>query len=749
MDWEGQRSRAHSTPTSELSQSTNSSQERIPPYKQLNPSPVMSALSKLSDDDLFRKGGEEILRMLRRVESDYKNLLTEHSSVIKDVNRRFQIFVLETRGLKEINQKLQDDNQELRDLCCFLDDDRQRSRKLAREWQRFGRYTASVMHSEVAAYQEKLKQLEERQTELLSDNLELKELCLFLDHERSQVSGDRDDGDGSSSGTVPGQEDVRQSQRADSDGQLTPTPTPTPDSSSPYVRQLELKIQRLEEERKQLAQRVERNSADGYHPADQGSRNTRQDASPNPAGEGRQGAVTPGRERGTPTASVSKPEAVVHAMKVLQVHEQLERQHLARDTNEDLETPQKAIVREMCNVVWRKLGDVGEYPSHTPAPTPFSKPPPQPQPHPAPSIPYRPQSAIGNPVHSSSSGHAGPPLSKSLPGPLSFPASPPDGPSPYLDVHGNVLRMPPSSGGHREGQGLGVGGHHPGAVDSGGQGQWVERRGGGGGGGHGFQAPKQAAGGGGGQVTSPGRREEYPPRGMMMGGGEGRDHMSGPGGGGRGGGGMQENVPRAGQGGGGGVGGHSGPERSRQMHHPPPYSTAKSCPTLLGPSSGHSSSSQHHPPPTSPHSQMQQQQQHYHNPAPSSRQQQQQQQHRYQQRVHPLHANQPPPPPPSSSSHNLPRSVSGPATYYVSHPTGQQPRTQQQPPPPTTTTTATATAMPSYHHQPQSAAFMYSRGGGSGGGSQSPFRHLEHGRGGSRPGGESGRPERRQTYLDD
>lgn len=48
----------------------------------------------------------------------------------------------EMRGLKEANQRLSDDNQELRDLCCFLDDDRQKGRKLAREWQRFGRYVA-------------------------------------------------------------------------------------------------------------------------------------------------------------------------------------------------------------------------------------------------------------------------------------------------------------------------------------------------------------------------------------------------------------------------------------------------------------------------------------------------------------------------------------------------------------------------------------------------------------------------------
>lgn len=106
-----------------------------------------------------------------------------------------------------------DDNQELRDLCCFLDDDRQKGRKLAREWNRFGRYTASVMRSEVQAYQNKLRQLDEKQQELIRDNLELKELCLYLDEERTRASIQcsncgasnngmlRDDGDGSSSST--------------------------------------------------------------------------------------------------------------------------------------------------------------------------------------------------------------------------------------------------------------------------------------------------------------------------------------------------------------------------------------------------------------------------------------------------------------------------------------------------------------------------------------------------------------------
>lgn len=127
-------------------------------------------------------------------------------------------------GLKSSYQRLQEDNQELRDLCCFLDDDRQKGRKLAREWQRFGRYTASVMRQEVASYQTKLKQLEFRQQEMVKDNNELKELCLYLDEERSEMQQTpcpscgitpspppvetagpqqpvRDEGDGSSSST--------------------------------------------------------------------------------------------------------------------------------------------------------------------------------------------------------------------------------------------------------------------------------------------------------------------------------------------------------------------------------------------------------------------------------------------------------------------------------------------------------------------------------------------------------------------
>lgn len=151
------------------------------------------------EDELHR---QEMLKFVRK---------TEDPRLI-DQNRQIQAILMELRTLKEANQHLADDNQELRDLCCFLDDDRQKGRKLAREWQRFGRYTASVMRQEVSAYQNKLRELDNKQQELIKDNLELKELCLYLDEERGSNSlcsncgsaptaNMRDDGDGSSSST--------------------------------------------------------------------------------------------------------------------------------------------------------------------------------------------------------------------------------------------------------------------------------------------------------------------------------------------------------------------------------------------------------------------------------------------------------------------------------------------------------------------------------------------------------------------
>lgn len=137
----------------------------------------MEEQKKMTEEEIIKLRPKEFGSVIRRLEDENMKQMVDHSSMMKEVNRRMQVHLLEIRGLKDVNQRLQDDNQELRDLCCFLDDDRQKGRKLAREWQRFGRYTASVMRQEVSAYQSKLRDLELKQQELIKDNLELK-VCL-------------------------------------------------------------------------------------------------------------------------------------------------------------------------------------------------------------------------------------------------------------------------------------------------------------------------------------------------------------------------------------------------------------------------------------------------------------------------------------------------------------------------------------------------------------------------------------------
>lgn len=94
-------------------------------------------------------------------------------------------------------------------ICCFF-------------YENCCNFYVTFYYVKVAVYQEKLRELESRQTELITENVELKELCLFLDQERLRMTGDRDEGDGSSNGTIAGHEDGVVAM--DTNGSTTPTP---------------------------------------------------------------------------------------------------------------------------------------------------------------------------------------------------------------------------------------------------------------------------------------------------------------------------------------------------------------------------------------------------------------------------------------------------------------------------------------------------------------------------------------------
>ncbi|KAM4614911.1 uncharacterized protein ACJ7VT_010138 [Polymixia lowei] len=162
-------------------------------------------LSKITDEELLKLGKEELVRRLRRAEAEKMSVILDHGNLMREVNRRLQQHLNEIRSLKDVNQKLQEDNQELRDLCCFLDDDRQKGKRVSREWQRMGRYSAGLMRKEVAIYLQKLKELEQRQVEVIRDNMELKEVCLMLEEERAAaVSGGGGGGGGGGCGVGQG-----------------------------------------------------------------------------------------------------------------------------------------------------------------------------------------------------------------------------------------------------------------------------------------------------------------------------------------------------------------------------------------------------------------------------------------------------------------------------------------------------------------------------------------------------------------
>ncbi|XP_034713589.1 coiled-coil domain-containing protein 85C-A-like isoform X2 [Etheostoma cragini] len=313
--------------------------------------------SQLSDKDLLMLGKEDLIRRLRRLESRNMDLMLEHGNMMKDVNRSLQVHLREIRSLKEVNQKLQYDNQELRELCCFLDDDRQKGRKVSREWQRFGRYTASVLGKDVALYQQRLTELESSQDALRTENMELKEMVLMLDEDRSGAGSRssidsqsslsnlncpapvRDVGDGSSTSST-GSPDHHNHKA--SEGKMASLRRSVDvqggdglsDELASYVRQLENKMRMLEDENNQLMSQ----------------------------GDALSSSTEPfSTELYLPPRL--KPEAIVHAMKVLDVHEKLDMQ-CSQEYDDDLNDKEKAIVREMCNVVWRKLGDAaGSKPS--------------------------------------------------------------------------------------------------------------------------------------------------------------------------------------------------------------------------------------------------------------------------------------------------------------------------------------------------------------------------------------------------
>ena len=93
--------------------------------------------------------------------------------------------------LERAKRQLSSENEELRNLCHRLDDAGQKNKKAAIEWQNFGKYTATVLKKEVETFENKLHVLQDQLNKQVRENMELQEMCFYLDQSRGEEKAER------------------------------------------------------------------------------------------------------------------------------------------------------------------------------------------------------------------------------------------------------------------------------------------------------------------------------------------------------------------------------------------------------------------------------------------------------------------------------------------------------------------------------------------------------------------------------
>ena len=76
--------------------------------------------------------------------------------------------------MSEQNSPSLSNNDDLKELCILLDEERQKMHELAEQWKQFGTNTIHKLECQIVDYQEKLNELEQRQILLIKENESLK-----------------------------------------------------------------------------------------------------------------------------------------------------------------------------------------------------------------------------------------------------------------------------------------------------------------------------------------------------------------------------------------------------------------------------------------------------------------------------------------------------------------------------------------------------------------------------------------------
>lgn len=231
--------------------------------------------------------------------------------------------ISQLQQLKRQKFLLVGDNNELRDLCCYLDDERAKARSVAREWQAFGTHMSRVMRQEVTAYTTKLTELESKQFELVRQNFELKQLCLLLDN----AINVRENGDGSTGSTSEEPSDELNGNGGTITAQQRAQRMAVSQQTLEYIRTLEDRIHQLEWEKIHGGQ-----TRSGDHRQNSSVRHQPVDLSSN---TDTIESYDTGSSMHTLTKSPSNgqlrcPPAIADAMRVLRIHDSMKNENLPK-----------------------------------------------------------------------------------------------------------------------------------------------------------------------------------------------------------------------------------------------------------------------------------------------------------------------------------------------------------------------------------------------------------------------------------
>lgn len=85
----------------------------------------------LSEEQGSTSSDLELREKLRQSENEKLSVIMDHNSMMRKCNERIDTHLREIQILEEHNKNLQTDLGEMRELCCYLDDDRKKCRQVA------------------------------------------------------------------------------------------------------------------------------------------------------------------------------------------------------------------------------------------------------------------------------------------------------------------------------------------------------------------------------------------------------------------------------------------------------------------------------------------------------------------------------------------------------------------------------------------------------------------------------------------